>query len=267
MFITVARASRHIQEWTTKLAPFPTRANWPSHLFHTCQLEAATEIIKTGSIKCRSHVGQLICDVANQGAIWNNPKAHEYVRLYFRPRNSFHLKTEGVKAIGDPYRVDPHMSIPIAFAFDFQKVAAMSKSGFVPGNFAKSSAAPHFGDTEFDELNFDLIYHDAALSQDKIAEVHNWRMSEVVVEDNLPLSYLSYIVCRTPHEERTLRYALGGRDAPNMVVEQKGSIFMRRGIFADEIYWANDLFHMRFHGPTGFTKDRYEIRIICWDKG
>src|SRR5258708_36164763 len=96
MSITVARAQRHIKDWVHNLARFPTRANWPTHLFHTCQLEVAAEIIKSGRIKCRGDVGNLICDVANQGALWNNPDAHKYVRLYFRPRNSFHLKTEGV---------------------------------------------------------------------------------------------------------------------------------------------------------------------------
>lgn len=101
MSITVKRAARHSKEWSSKLAPFPVRANWPVHLFHTCQLEVAVEIVKSGEIKCRSNVGNLICDVANQGAVWNNPDAHNYVRLYFRPRNSFHLKTEGVKAAGE----------------------------------------------------------------------------------------------------------------------------------------------------------------------
>jgi hypothetical protein len=267
MSITVNRAARHTTEWSKKLAPFPIRANWPSHLFHTCQLEVAVEIIKSEAIRCRSGVAQLICDVANQGAVWNNPDAHDYVRLYFRPRNSFHLKTEGVKAVGDPYRVDPHMSVPIAFAFDFGQVITLPNSGFVPGNFAKSGAAPLTGDAEFDKLNFDLIYHDAPLSSEKIAEVHNWRMSEVVVKDTLPLTHLSYIVCRTPHEERTLRHALGGQIALNTIVEQKGSVFMRRGIFVDEIYWSSNLLHMQFHGPTGYTKERYEIEVVCWDNG
>jgi hypothetical protein len=265
MSITVARAERHIRDWSHNLARFPTRANWPLHLFHTCQLEVAAEIIKSGGIKCRGNVGHLICDVANQGAVWNNPEAHNYVRLYFRPRNSFHLKTEGVKAIGDPYRIDPHMSIPIAFAFDFKKIITLSNCGFVPGNFAKTGAAPLSGDVEFDKMQFELIYHDSALPQEKMAEVHNWRMSEAVVSGTLSLSDLSYVICRTIHEERTLRHSLGAKAAPKIIVEQKGSIFMRRGMFIDEIYWASDLLNIRFHGPTGFTKEAYEVKVTCWD--
>ena len=70
--------------------------------------------------------------MANQGALSNNPDAHQYVRLYFRPRNSFHLKTEGVKAIGDPYRAQNHMSIPVAFAFDFQKEMTLLEVDLFP---------------------------------------------------------------------------------------------------------------------------------------
>lgn len=266
MPITLARAKRHEVEWGGKLAPFPVRANWPAHLFHTCQLEVAVEIVRAGQITCRASVSKLICDVANQGALWNNPGAHNYVKLYFRPRNSFHLKTEGVKAIGDPYRVDPHMSVPIAFAFDFSKVMTIANSGFVPGNFAKAGAAPLSGDAAFDKMDFDLVYHDSPLTRDRMAEVHNWRMSEVVVQNALPLTNLSYMICRTTHEERMLRYAL--RDVagiPKIIVEQKGSIFMRRGMFVDEIYWQSGLLHMQFHGPTGFTKEKYAIKISCWD--
>jgi hypothetical protein len=267
MPLTLARATRHVTEWTGKLAQYPTRANWPAHVFHTCQLEVAVEIIKSGGIKCRNKVGTLLCDVANQGALWNNPAAHDYVRLYFRPRNRFHIKTEGVKAIGDQFRVDPHMSIPIALAFDLQQVITLPDSGFVPGNFAKTGAALRTTEAEFDTMQFDLIYHDAALNADNMAEVHNWRMSEVVVKDWLPLSSLSFVICRTTHEERTLRHALGKHHAPNTIVEQKGAIFVRWGMFIDEIYWASDRLYLKFHGPSKYTKDQYRMRVVCWDRG
>ncbi len=230
-------------------------------------MEVAVEIIKSGFIKCRNKVDNLICDVANQGALWNNPDAHGYVRLYFRPRNSFHFRTEGVKSQADPYRVDPHMSIPITFAFDFQKVMTSPTSYFVPGNFAKTAAAPLTGDADFDKMQFELIYHDGALTRDRLAEVHNWRMSEVVVSDALSLSNLSLVICRTTHEERSLRYAIGTGSVPRLIVEQKGSIFMKRGMFVDEIYWSSNLLHLKFHGPTDYPQPAYSLKVCCWDGG
>jgi hypothetical protein len=114
-------------------------------------------------------------------------------------------------------------------------------------------------------MPFELVYHDSALPQEKIAEVHNWRISEAVVSEALPLSNLSYVICRSTHEERTLRYALGSYAAPKIIVEQKGSIFMRRGMFIDEIYWASNLLNLQFHAPTGFTKENYKLKVTCWD--
>src|ERR1700676_1315237 len=92
-------------------------------------------------------------------------------------------------------------------------------------------------------------------------------MSEVVIPGSLPLSNLSYVICRTTHEERTLRYALGNVAVPRIIVEQRASIFIGRGMFIDEIYWASNLLHIHFRGPTGFTKERYAIRVVCWDGG
>ena len=102
MPISLIRAQQHVELWSEKLSG-TSRAKWPQHLFHTCQLEVAVEILKAGKIICRNEVQNLICDVANQGALWNNPEGHNYVRLYFRPRTYFHLKTEGVKSLGDPF--------------------------------------------------------------------------------------------------------------------------------------------------------------------
>jgi hypothetical protein len=269
MPITLAKALRHQKEWLEKLRPFPTRAMWPNYLFHTCQLAVAAKIIRDGAINCRQDVDHLICDVANQGALWNNPNAHQYVRLYFRPRNSFHLKTEGVKAIGDRYRSDPHMSLPVAFAFKFRELMTSANSGFVPGNFAKSGAAPQTGDAAFDELPFDLIYHDAALPPERLAEVHNWRMSEVVVRKRLLLDNLACVICRTTHEERTLRYSIKNAAARlNIIVEQRGSVFMRHGMSIDEIYWIDDHMQLKFHGPAvGLTKENYSLTARCDDNG
>jgi hypothetical protein len=92
-------------------------------------------------------------------------------------------------------------------------------------------------------------------------------MSEVVVDRELSLSQLSYVVCRTIHEERTLRFALGDVQLPRIIVEQRGSIFMRRGIFIDEIYWSSNMMYLKFHGPTDFTKDKYAINVTCNDGG
>jgi hypothetical protein len=75
-------------------------------------------------------------------------------------------------------------------------------------SLSSALATPAFGDNTFDELDFDLIYHDGALPPGAIGEVNNIRMSEVVVHETLDLSLVSNIVCRTPYEARTLEHLL-----------------------------------------------------------
>jgi hypothetical protein len=233
-------------------------------------MEVAVEIMKSGRILCRSAVPRLICDVANQGAIWNNPQAHDFVRLYFRPKNWFHLKTEGVKPRADRYRVDPHMSMPVCLVFDLPRVLAISGAGVVPGNFAKSNSAPLYTDEGFRSLDFESVYHEGPLADGLKVAVNEWRMSEVVVPGELDLRHLSAVVCRSIHEERTLRHLLQQADvkpSTNILVEQRNSIFVRRGIFIDELYWQNDFLHMKFHGPVVAAQDAYDVNVTCIDQG
>jgi len=133
----------------------------------------------------------------------------------------------------------------------------------VYGNFAKTLAAPQTGDSAFDRLDFNLIYHDGALAGSAKEEVNNIRMSEVVVRDQLDLQQLAYVVCRTQHEARSLEYVLHkeGIDTSNVIVEQHGSVFMRKGIFLDEIYTMDGELFFKFHAPVKAAREKYDVRI------
>ena len=265
MAISVERARKHTKHWTEALARFRSCANWGSSLFHACQIETAAEILRQGQIICRRDVPVIVCDVANQGALWNNPAAHEYVRLYFRPKNHFHLKTEGIKSSTDPYRIDPHMSVPVMFVFDFVAVMQLASSYFVSGNFASLAAVPQQGDSHFDHLNFEHIYHDSAVSPDMMQTIHEARMAEVVVSRSLSLEHLRAVVCRTVHEESMLKHMLRGMDINQyrFAVERRGSVFIKRGIYITEIYTRNGNLHFNFTSPAAAPKERYSVNVRC----
>jgi hypothetical protein len=88
-------------------------------------------------------------------------------------------------------------------------------------------------------------------------------MSEVVVHEALDLSLLSRIVCRTSHELRTFEHLLEelGVAPPKIIIEQRGSIFMRMGIFLDEVYALDGDFYFKFHAPTKSPQPEYKVRI------
>ncbi|WP_297112829.1 DarT ssDNA thymidine ADP-ribosyltransferase family protein [uncultured Devosia sp.] len=234
---------------------------WASHLFHACQLEVAVAILRGGALRCRNGAGELLCDVANQGALWNNPVAHNYARLYFRPRNSFHLKTEGIKRIGDPYRVDPHMSIPIMLAFDFKKILTLPSSGFLYGNFAHLGAQVQSGDPAFDQLDFFKIYHDAPPATDGDA-IREARMSEVVVEHEVSTNLLNAVVCRTVQDLATLKHSLGDFvPSVPLIVERQSNIFQRRSIYIRELYYDAGCLHFLLTYPHSGGLQGLKLRV------
>ena len=261
MPISLGRAQRHVAEWTEQFRLLPPRQMWPKHLFHACQFDVAARILTLGELRCRNGAGELLCDVANQGALWNNPAAHDYARLYFRPRNSFHLKTEGIKRLGDLYRVDPHMSIPVILAFDLPRVMTLEGSGFLYGNFAHQGAQVLQGDAEFDTLDFAKIYHDGSTSQQDGDVIREARMSEVVVPGAVSTVLLNAVLCRTTHDAATLKHLLGGA-VPNarIVVPQSASIFQRREMYITELYSDAGSVHLSLsfphHGNLAGTKVR-----------
>jgi hypothetical protein len=253
MAISLAVAQLHTATWQQKHRNFPGKAGWAEHLFHACQVEVAVRVVQDGELRCRDDAGDLICDVANQGAVWNNPSAHKYARLYFRPRNSFHLKTEGIKRLGDPYRQAQHMSMPVMLAFDFEKVMTWQHSFFLPGNFARTAAAPISGDANFAKLDFSTIYHDGATNTENRATIHDARMAEVVTDHAIPLSMLNAVICRTQHELATLRTLLseaGVQNVPVLSVEKFNSLFMRKQIYISELYCSSGTIYLSITSPV-----------------
>jgi hypothetical protein len=131
------------------------------------------------------------------------------------------------------------MSVPVMLVFDLERVLTSAGAFFLPSNFAHAGAHPLDGDNAFAQLPFAKIYHDSSLptSPSARAEILDARMAEVVFDRPLPLDLLSAVVCRTSHELEMLKtFIPAGTAQRHMVVEQNGSIFMRREIYVDEIY-------------------------------
>jgi hypothetical protein len=271
MAISRARARRHIEENCGRLKQFAQNRNWPRFIFHTTQVECAVAILRAGCLLPRGEQEQVIHDVANQGALWNNPGAHNFVRMYFRPKTSFHLSTEGIKCLGDPYRRDRQMSIPITLVLLAEQLLATDGVGFVYGNFARGGADPGYDEKFFDQIPFNKVYHDQPLRRDELEEVQNLRMSEVVFKGPLPLKdILHSIICRTPFDRQTLLYLLGDASdqyAPSVRTEQlTGSIYLHKELYLREISFAGEELVLRFHTPVREPKDKkYHVKVTQYD--
>lgn len=268
MPVSVERIERHIEEWGPKLGRDSLRKSWPKYLFHTLDASSINAVVARGAVLSRQKVvsqhGAVICDVANQGALWSNPAAHNYVRLYFRPRNSYHLKNEGIKSLSDVYRIDPHMTIPVTIAFNISPVLSLPGAAFVPGNFARLGNAPCDTDEDFDDLSFSDIYHDSAPPQARMSEILNARMSEVVVASEVSLSHARGLVVRNSYDRWTLRHLLSDLPedrCPKILLDREGAVFFKRGMYIRDLYLEGNDILLRFGEPFKAPQSKYKIRI------
>jgi hypothetical protein len=81
--------------------------------------------------------------------------------------------------------------------------------GFSDRKLAHPGEAAHFDVAGFDQIPFEDVYHHGPPGQ-RMREIHDRRAAEVVVPQELPLSCLKFVICRTIYDEMTLREQLAG---------------------------------------------------------
>lgn len=254
MPISLVRAQRHVNDRSARLTA--NRASWPHFLYHACDVTTAINIVRHNMLRCRNDATDFL-DVANGGALNIYDGSHSCARLYFRPKNGFHFRTEGIKCLNDQWRLPNHMSIPVMFLFDFISVITLSGARFSCGNVQRSRTFLD-GDAAFDSLDFDAIYHDAPTNSQNKEYITNMRMSEVGVEGNVPLQpHLRGIMFRTQSDMQTFEYMLerGGISCPyKLIVERaRGTLFLARAFYLNDLNFSGATISLTFNFPTDFS--------------
>lgn len=266
-------ATEHVNLQSARLAQSAQRAFWLRFLYHATHVTNAVDIVQAGSLSCREG-GHKFHDVANQGALAAYEGSHQFARLYFRPKNNYHIRTEGIKVLCDPYRQPQHASIPVMFLFDAVKVLSRPGTLFTAGNIQRVRNSEMSSDDEFQALDFSAIYHDDAVTPDNRDHIQDRRMAEVMVPQNLPLAEsLEWIVFRTSSDMRTFDHLLkqvGGKcPYPKGTEKVPQSIFMHWGLYISELSFVEDKLIMNFHLPTRTRPPgnayKFSIRQNCVD--
>lgn len=243
MPISLEQAADHINYWSERLG---TYSYWPRYLYFTAHITAAAQIIRSGKLFSRQNCGFIAHDIANKEALASNRDAWRYVRLYFRPKTSFHLKTEGIKLLTDRYRQDPHMSVPILFVFHFANVVTFPGVSFSDRKMAHVGMIPGSDWSYFSRIDFAKVYHEGPLSQAEISHVQDIRMAEVLVPDELELANnLAFIISRTNFEANSLRWRTQDRyefvNSYLRVATRPTELFFCRGCYLEELSFVDRL--------------------------
>lgn len=178
------------------------------------------------------------------------------------------MRTEGIKCLGDPYRLQNQMSIPVCFVFQLHRILCRPDACFSSGNVQRSHDFKT-GDEAFEKLDFGAIYHDSWTDSSNRAYVHDCRMAEVAVKNQLQLAgALQAIMFRTSWDLETFRYLLNESrlHCPyQMGVEQvRGSLFMSEGLYITDLNFSDDRIQLSFHFPlrNSPADKSYEVCVV-----
>lgn len=203
---------RHISHWqdTLRGTYYAHRQHWPANLFHHSALENAVEILREGCLRSRNdpHL-RLGRDVAAAAVLANRDAAHNFVRMYFRPKTPTQYHIEGIRRPGEcQYGDASHAPVLIMFVLDAQKI--ITKPGIRVSNQNMQRDAAVTGDTEehFDSIPFDKVYHEGPTGGD--GQIKYYRCAEVLSPSPLMLrEVLTGVWFRSIPERDTLIHMLG----------------------------------------------------------
>lgn len=259
MPISIEQADSHVANWSAFLG---SRGYWANHLFFTADAQTAADVLRSGQLVCRQNLGVIARDVANQGALAANVDAHNYVRLYFRPKTNFHLRTEGIKLLADQYRLEHHMSMPIIFVFDLKSIVTMRGVCFSNRNMAHAGQVPGNDWTYFSSIDFSKVYHEGPIS-DRIAghEIRDIRMAEVLVPGSLALrGHLKYILCRTHFDRMSLQFLARGADSDLIellrAAAKPAEMFFCWGSYIEELSVDDDVMTLRVKAARDYQSNQ-----------
>lgn len=185
----------------------PARKMWPNFVFFFACLPNALEILKQGKLISRSHA-TMVTDTGSEAILshtsdeWKN-----CVRLYFRPRTPTQYQVEGFRPKGHWGSLGKHMAVPIFFLFDAKEILTRKTTRFSKGSLSQKNQV---GDDAafFESIPFQKVYHDSWLPEEQKSEIKFHRHAEIIIPNELDLTGLRWIWCRSEAEYQTLLHLL-----------------------------------------------------------
>ncbi len=268
MGLSHARVERHIQVWEERLAagPYAHRAKWPARLFHHTPIENAACVLRDAVLLSREDSESRRClDVAGQALISHRERAHQFARLYFRPRTPTQYSIEGVRKPDERYDATAHSPTLVMLIFDASGVLTTNGVRFSNGNMQSYSASDDDTEEFFDSIPFEKVYHEGPTGGDR--SIIHARCAEVLAPSPLLLEgSLTSVYCRSPAERATLLHDLGGNARvwrSRIFVSDDSRVFEKRYAFVEEVSIKSDGIYFRI-SPRERPRD-VNVQVDVWN--
>lgn len=286
MSVSPATLENHILQWEAKLSP-SYRTRWPSRLFRHETLVNAIQLLRSGQLLSRRHAENvMVRDVAPDAIIHANHVAHDYARLYFRPKTPTQYRIEGIRRADEIWN-ERHAPTIYMFVLKARSILTRDNAFFSRGNMQIPGTEMLQGDEAFATLDFRKIYHEGSYSAEE-ADIKIWRCAEVLCDSPLVLDdCLEAIVCRSDAERRTLLHFLGDAAAywaPRIRTVTQPGYFNAEYAFVESVDLNAAGVSVKFHprrklpmatwvqltltplntllGPINFTRQELDLRTV-----
>jgi hypothetical protein len=246
---------------------------WPELLFRFDNIEAVARILGSNKLLSRKaaiDTGVMLADCASPEVIsGTSERWKQYARLHFRPRTPTQHSNEGFRPIGQ-WTLHAHCPAPVVMLFDAAEVMTREETLFSNGNLATNADTGH--DAVFlKSIPFDKVYHDSWFDRSDKAAIIFHRHAEVIIPNELDLTPLRFIGCRTQAEYETLLHLLDPRArkqwSPKIGLGMKANLHFRRWTFVEQVQLTTKEIVFSFN-PSSVTPSAFHCQVtIREDEG
>ena len=207
---------------------------------------------------------QLHVDIASPEIIANtNQTWQDYVRLYFRPKTPTQYRNEGFRPITQQTY---HAQCPVPVYLIIDAMEILSKVGvlFTDGNVV-AGAQPTGNIDFFKAIPFETVYHSGPFDNSIPNRIVYHRNAEVLAPEQLSVSAIRYICCRSQAEYETLLELLPPRTQSQwearILVRPDLNLFYGRWSFVEQVEMTKEsvLFRFNVGDPPGPFRARAKL--------
>jgi hypothetical protein len=249
------RIKEHIDHWSNALGPLSW---WPKFIYHFTDIKNAISILESGILYSRSEAIRLNLmqvDNASQDVINQTcPEYQRFVRFYFRPKTPTLFRNEGIRPVNQR-ELNSHCGIPVYFCLDSMDVLSRDETEFSNGNMGKNGVL-HGNSLEFfQNIPFNLVFHEGPFKQEEKETIINHRHAEVLLPNQISIeSPLKHIYCRTIAERNSLINLLPNpiniKWANKIKIADFPGFYNKKWTFVEEVVTVEDRVIFRFNPDT-----------------
>ena len=185
---------------------------WPEFVSHYSAIPNAAQVLTDGHLYSRARLAELKKTGLDSGSQQVLDGTGDWVlnsvRLYLRPLTPTQYHSEGIRIEPKITYLGAHCPTPVYLMFDAVEILSRTDCQFSNGNLASLGAMRYSSAEELARLPWQEIYHNGWFERDEGPSIIFHRCAEAVIPDQLDLSALKIIYCRSEAEKETLLHLL-----------------------------------------------------------